>query len=143
MARLALIAVCAALLCPCAAAADGPALVVVVNPGRTDRIDVHTLARIYLRTRRFWDDGTPIVPLNLEAGSRERDAFTRRVLGGGGDGWLATYWNERYFHGVFPPTVVSSSASVKRWLATDRGAIGYFDARDVDDSVRVILKLDE
>ena len=61
------------------AAADGPSLVVVVNPARTDHVDVHTLARIYLRTRRFWDDGTPIVPLNLEAGSREREAFTRRV----------------------------------------------------------------
>jgi ABC-type phosphate transport system substrate-binding protein len=143
MARLGVIAVCLALLCSGTATADGPALVVVVNSGRTDRIDIHALARIYLRTRRFWDDGTPIVPLNLEAGSREREAFTRRVLGGGGDTWLATYWNERYFHGVFPPTVVSSSASVKRWLATEPGAIGYFDARDVDDSVRVILKLDD
>jgi ABC-type phosphate transport system substrate-binding protein len=142
MGRLGLIVLCLALSC-LGAAADGPSLVVVVNPARTDHIDVHTLARIYLRTRRFWDDGTPIVPLNLEAGSREREAFTRRVLGGSGDGWLAMYWNERYFHGVFPPTVVSSSASVKRWLATDPGAIGYFDARDVDESVRVILKLDD
>ena len=127
---------------PVVAAADGLTLAVVVSRTRTDHLDVHELARIYLRTRRFWDDGTPIVPLNLEAASRERDAFTRRVLGKNAS-WLAAYWNERYFHGVFPPTVVSSPTSVKRYLETEPGAIGYFDARDVDDSVRVILTLEE
>ena len=131
-----------ALAWPARCTAGGPAVAVVVSRSRADRLDVHELARIYLRTRRFWDDGTPIIPLNLEADSSEREAFTRRVLGDGAS-WLATYWNERYFHGVFPPTVVSSAASVKRWLATEPGAIGYFDAREVDETVRVVLTLDE
>ncbi len=122
-------------------AAGGTPLVVIVHPSRTDTPKVEELARIYLRQRRFWNDGSPIVPLNREAGSPEREAFSTRILGGGST-FLASYWNEAYFHGVFPPAVLASGTAIKRYVATDPRAIGYVDAADVDDSVRVVLSLD-
>jgi len=123
------------------AVTGGQALVVIVHPSRTDALGAQDLARIYLRTRRFWDDGSPIVPLNREPGSTEREAFSVRVFAAE-SAYLAGYWNAQYFHGVFPPTVLASSAAVKRYVATDRNAIGYIDASEVDLSVRVLLTLE-
>ena len=98
------------------------------------------MERIFLRKRRFWADGSPIVPLNREVGSAEREAFTTRVLADGG-AHLSQYWNEQYFAGIFPPTMLSSSAAVLRYVAADPGAVGYVRAEEVDGSVRVALTL--
>ncbi len=98
------------------------------------------LTNIYLKRRRFWDDGTPIVPLNREAGSTARETFSRRVLGGPSATFVG-YWNDQYFHGVFPPATLSSSDAVKRYVAADRNAIGYVWSDELDDSVRVLLRI--
>ena len=118
-----------------------PTLAVVVHSERRATMSVADLSNIYLKKRRFWDDGTPIVPLNREAGSTVRETFSRRVLGGASSAFVG-YWNDQYFHGLFPPATLSSSDAVKRYLAADRNAIGYVWSSDVDDSVRVLLRLD-
>jgi ABC-type phosphate transport system substrate-binding protein len=120
-------------------AGDAP-LVVIVHPSRTDTLGLSDLAGIYLRKRRLWYDGAPIVPLNREAGSAARETFSVRVLGSDST-HLASYWNDAYFNGIFPPAVLSSSAAVKRYVASEPQAIGYIDPADVDDSVRVVLTL--
>jgi len=142
MRRLAtlLVLVHATLVAGPAGAGDAP-LRVIVHPSRTDALAVPDVARIYLRKRRFWNDGTPIVPLNREPGSAARETFSRHVLGSDSARW-AGYWNDAYFNGIFPPAVLSSSAAVKRYVANDPGAIGYVDPADVDDTVRVVLTLD-
>jgi ABC-type phosphate transport system substrate-binding protein len=94
-----------------------------------------------LRKRRFWEDGAPIIPLNREAGSTLREAFSRRVFGTG-SAQLSTYWNEQYFQGVLPPATLSSSESMKRFVAQERNAIGYVELEAADASVRVALVLD-
>ena len=121
------------------AAADAP-LAVIAHPSHPERLSTADVARIFLRKRRFWPDGSPIVPLNREPGSDAREAFSHRVLGGDSARW-ASYWNDAYFNGVFPPAVLSSSAAVKRYVASEPGAIGYVDPADVDDTVRVVLEL--
>jgi len=140
MRALVLALVCVVALAPVRAAAM--TLAIIVHPSRTDRLDRRDVERIYLKMRRFWRDGAPILPLNLEADSPLRAAFVGRVLSMDSTR-LAAYWNERYFDGVFPPTVVSSPAGVKRYVANDARAIGYVDARDVDESVRVVLTLED
>lgn len=124
-----------------AAWAESIALAVIVNPSRPDKLARDDVARIYLRTRRFWSDGSAIVPLNLEAESPTRAAFTTRVFSLDPE-HLAAHWNAQYFHGLFPPTVLASPAAIKRYVATDPRAIGYVDVRDLDDTVRVVLKLE-
>jgi ABC-type phosphate transport system substrate-binding protein len=127
-----------ALLAPVTDAAEP--LAVIVHPSRTTRMNRTEVARIYLRTQRFWGDGQPIVAINREAGSRAREQFSERVLGSE-TSWLPAYWNEQYFQGVFPPATLSSGAAVKRFVASDRNAIGYIEAGEVDESVTVVLPL--
>ena len=133
-----LVAVATLVTAPRGLAAE-PALVVIVHPSRVEPLTAAEVARIFLRKRRFWDDGAPIIPLNREVESAARQTFTAQVLGGGP--YLAQYWNEQYFAGVYPPTVLSSSAAVRRYVATDRDAIGYVEPEEVDDSVRVAVRL--
>jgi ABC-type phosphate transport system substrate-binding protein len=122
------------------AATEG-SLVVIVHPQRTAALAIDDVRRIYLGGRRFWDDGSTIVAFNLPAGTPVRERFSRRVLHGD-SAQLAAYWNERYFHGMFPPAVLSSSDAVKRYVASEPGAIGYIEATEVDSSVRVVLTLE-
>lgn len=112
---------------------------VIVHPDRAGQMRREDIARIFLKQRQFWSDGQPIVPLNREAGSPEREEFCALVLGSP-SAHFAEYWNQQYFHGVFPPVTLSSSAAVKRYVATDRNAIGYVSVEEVDDSVRIAAR---
>jgi len=137
------ILLCVVLACgmPAPAVPAELVLAVIVHPSRASTVTMEDLARIYLRKRRFWDDGAAIVPLNQAPGTAARDLFSRRVLAADTPR-LQEYWNEQYFHGVFPPIVLSSGAAVKRYVAADRDAIGYLEWGEVDDSVRVVLKVE-
>lgn len=123
-----------------AAEAPGPALAVIVHPSRSDTPGLLDLRRIYLRNRRLWADGAPIVPINLEPHTPEREGFSQRVLGGP-PARFADYWNKRYFDGVLPPLVLPSPAAVVRFVAQNPHAIGYVSLPDVDTSVRTVYIL--
>jgi ABC-type phosphate transport system substrate-binding protein len=130
-----------ALLLPCRAGGGEQRIAVIVHRDRRDALDTPTVARIYLRKQRFWDDGSPIIPLNREAGNPLREAFSKRVLGVGSEK-LSAYWNEQYFHGVLPPPTLSSSQAVARFVASEPNAIGYVEEGVVDSSVRVAAILE-
>ena len=130
-----------ALLLPAPAVPEEHALAIVVHPARTAALGIEDVAHIFLRKRRFWDDGAPIVALHRELGTAARASFSRRVLRAD-PGQLRAYWDQQYFAGIFPPSVLSSGAAVKRYVAADRAAIGYIEWSEVDDSVRVALKVE-
>ena len=124
------------------AAAEAPArIAVIVHPSRQSEISADILGQIYLRRKRFWDDGAPIVPLNLAAGTALRETFSRRVLGQREER-LADYWNRQYFYGILPPSTLASTAAIVRYVASDPNALGYVPAEEVDASVRVVLSLE-
>src|SRR5262245_13843827 len=129
------------LLAPPAGVEDRPRIAVIVHPARQAALTVEDLAQVYLRRKRFWDDGTPIVPLNLAAGTPLRDAFSRAVLRQS-EARLSDYWNRQYFHGTLPPATLGSTAAILRYVASDPNAVGYVPAAEADDSVHVILRLE-
>lgn len=116
-------------------------LVVVMHPERDERPSKQEIAQIFLRQKRFWADGSRIVPLNRRAGTPERELFSRAVLGSGSRR-QSSYWDQQSFDGTFPPAVLSSDAAVLRYVSADPRAIGYVDAAVVDDSVLTVLRLD-
>jgi len=137
----ALVCAAIALFVPMPAVPEEQALAIVVHRERTEALDIEDVARIYLRKRRFWENGAPIVALHRELGTAARASFSRRVLRAD-PGQLRAYWDQQYFAGIFPPEVLSSDAAVKRYVAADRDAIGYIEWSEVDDSVRVVLKIE-
>ena len=134
------VALVLALLAPTVSAPEPPPLAVVVHRARHAELSLADLAQVYLRRKRFWDDGAPIVPLNLPAGTPLRVAFSKAVLQRS-ETDLADYWNRQYFYGVLPPATLASTAAVLRYVAADENAVGYVPLSEVDDSVTVVLRV--
>jgi len=116
-------------------------MAVIVHPGRHTQLSLDEVTQIYLRRKRFWDDGATIVPLNLPSQVTLRARFSRLVLNQT-EARLADYWNRQYFYGILPPATLASTEAVRRYVASDPNAIGYVPASEVDGSVRVILQLE-
>lgn len=114
---------------------------VIIHPERRAELSTDEVAQIYLRRKRFWDDGTPIVPLNLSSQVPLRERFSRRVLQQT-EPRLADYWNRLYYDGILPPATLASTEAVRRYVAADKNAIGYVPATEVDGSVRVVPHLE-
>ncbi|MDQ3730559.1 MAG: hypothetical protein M3329_00985 [Pseudomonadota bacterium] len=140
-ARLLAITLVIALLAPLSTVGGEDSMAVIVHPERRTTLSVNEIAQIYLRRKRFWNDGATIVPLNLPAQAPLRARFSARVLNQT-QARLADYWNRQYFQGVLPPATLASTEAVRRYVAVDPDAIGYVPASKVNESVRVVLRLD-
>jgi len=140
-ARFLIIALAFALLAPASIAGQENRVAVIVHPERNNDLSLEEVAQIYLRRKRFWDNGDAIVPLNLPSRTPLRVLFSELVLNQT-DARLADYWNRQYFYGVLPPPTLSSTEAVRRYVASDLKAIGYVPLAEVDGSVRVILSLE-
>jgi ABC-type phosphate transport system substrate-binding protein len=123
-----------------AAPALAEEIAVIVNSDRTTQLDREEIAQIFLKKRRFWNDGTPMLPVNQSAGATTRASFDRAVFGAGARR-LSVYWNRAYFRGVLPPATLASDEAVRRFVVSEPRAIGYIRAGEVDASVRVVLIL--
>ena len=139
--RLFLLALALTLLVPSRIVGQESRVAVIVHPERRTALSPDEVAQIYLRRKRFWDDGTTIVPLNLPSQAPLRVRFSQLVLNLTGPR-LADYWNRLYFDGVLPPATLASTEAVRRYVASDPNAIGYVPVAEVDGSVRVILHLE-
>jgi ABC-type phosphate transport system substrate-binding protein len=139
--RLLILALLLGFLASPGAAGEPARIAVIAHPSRRVELSADLVNQIYLRRKRFWDDGSAIVPLNLPAGTALRETFTRSVLGQS-EARLAEYWNRQYFYGVLPPATLASTRAMLRYVASDPSAIGYVPAAEIDDSVRVVLRLE-
>lgn len=124
-------------LWPCPSRAEDWAI--IVHPSRQVELDLSDVALIFLKQRRFWKDGSAIVPVNRSAGSEARESFAKAVFGSEVIGHAA-YWNRQYFRGVLPPISLASDEAVLRYVASEPRSIGYTPARLVDESVRVAAR---
>lgn len=140
--RLLTVACLVTVLAATARAEERRGIAVIVHPARQVELSVDDVAQIYLRRKRFWGDGAPIVPLNIAAGTPLREAFSKIVLRQD-EARLADYWNRQYFYGILPPATLASTQAILRYVASDPNALSYVPATEVDGSVRVVLRLDD
>lgn len=139
--RFFILALALLILAPTNIAGQESRMAVIVHPNRRAELSTDEVAQIYLRRKRFWNDGTPIVPLNLPSPAPLRTRFSRLVLQQT-EPRLADYWNRLYFDGILPPATLASTEAVLRYVASDPNAIGYVPISEVDGSVRVVLHLE-
>ena len=132
-----LIALAAALLALPATAGD---FAVIVNKANASTVDSAAVVKIYTGERKIWDDGTPVMALDLPESSAVRADFCSEVLKKT-VGALKSLWAQMVFSGKgLPPKVVSSDDDVKKVVSANKGAIGYVKASSVDESVRVAIR---
>jgi ABC-type phosphate transport system substrate-binding protein len=109
------------------------------NVGPLSREEVR---RIFMGEKSSWPSGKRITVLMLAPDQPEREVVLREVFKMSESDY-AKYFLQAAFTGRVQaaPRDLSSAAQMKARLAANLNAIGYLNTKDVDDSVRVILKL--
>jgi ABC-type phosphate transport system substrate-binding protein len=96
------------------------------------------VADIFLGKSNRYPDGAQAMPIDQPEASIDRGKFYITMTGKSPE-QLRAYWAKVLFTGRGqPPPIASSSAELKKLLLTNPLAIGYLDATQVDDSVRVL-----
>ncbi|ARU55355.1 MAG: phosphate ABC transporter substrate-binding protein [Pseudomonadales bacterium] len=118
-------------------------VVVVVNPNSSiSELDDKWLSAIFLGKKKKYPDGSLAVPVEQETGTPARDKFNEKVIKKS-EVQLKAFWSQRIFTGKGqPPKQVSGSADVKKLVSENPAIIGYIDASEVDNTVKIIRKLE-
>jgi ABC-type phosphate transport system substrate-binding protein len=138
--RLQIAAVCVSIvLWTGAPVAEGQSFVIVVNKANPVKsLTVTELRRIFMKQTRMWPHAESVVPVDWDATSEIRQAFSRQVLNRSVRE-MAEYWvQQSVTQGLAPPSTQKSSRAVLRFVASVAGAISYVPPSDVDDSVNTV-----
>lgn len=82
------------------------------------------------------------VPVNLGARDPIREKFENKIIGMNFE-ILKTYWSNQHYLGKRPPVGMQSEDSVKAFVKNVDGAIGYINANNLDNDVKVLYKWSE
>lgn len=137
-----LFAACVCLPFPLVAAADRELDVVVNKTNGVNTLSIDDVRRIFKGEKTVWRGGKRIRILMLAPGATER-AVVLRELYRMTEADYTKYFLQAAFNGKIqaPPKDLDSEAQMKQFLAANPGAIGYLWKNDVDNSVRVVLRL--
>ena len=97
-------------------------------------IDKKALKGIYLREVKNWGNGNKIIVVNMEdSGDFYQNLFGKSAV------QMQAYWlNMRIKYSVDLPVTQPDSDSVKQFVASNKGAIGFIKKSDLDDTVKVL-----
>lgn len=82
------------------------------------------------------------VPVNLGAMDPIREKFENKIVEMSFDR-LKSYWAKQHYLGKRPPIGMHSEESVKAFVKNVEGAIGYINANNLDNSVKVLYRWSE
>lgn len=99
------------------------------------------LALIYLGKLKNYSNGKTIKAVDLPKGSKARKKFYASVVKKS-ESALNRHWSKLKYTGKGkPPKVLDSARAVVKWVASNKGAIGYIDGKYLNKSVKVVLIL--
>lgn len=115
---------------------------VITHPGVKEiGLSKSKLALIYLGKLKNYSNGKTIKAVDLPKGSKARKKFYAKVVKKS-DSALNRHWSKLKFSGKGkPPKELKSSREVVKWVASNKGAIGYIDGKYLNKSVKVVLIL--
>ncbi len=118
-------------------------IAVIVNPhNETGSMTRRQVVDLYMGRDRNFPDGDASLPIDQAATSPVRKQFYRQLVNKS-VAEVNAYWARLLFTGrASPPRSLANSIEVLRTVRDNRGAIGYIDAELVDDSVKVVFRLE-
>lgn len=114
---------------------------VIGNPGiGVNALTENQVSQIFLGKLSTLPNGTRVVVADHQDGESIKDSFYDKVVGKK-PSQLKAYWAKIIFTGEgLPPKTFSGDKSVKDFVASTPGAIGYISAESVDSSVKVLFE---
>ncbi len=122
-------------------AADFKVVVNSANP--VTALPRDTVKRMFLRKTTAWPNGQAVAPVDLQASSESRRAFSRVILSKD-PGEIVAYWNQQIFSGrALPPPSRASDSEVLAYVRDNPNAIGYVAAgAKIGEGVKVVALAD-
>ncbi|RMH20362.1 MAG: hypothetical protein D6696_08350 [Acidobacteria bacterium] len=104
-------------------------LQVIVNPANPVKsLPREEVSAFLLKKRTRWDNGEPVMPIDLIRESPIRESFCKLIHRRSVKN-IETYWNRKIFTGDdVPPPRAQSEREVIEYVAGHPGAIGYVSA---------------
>jgi hypothetical protein len=93
---------------------------------------------LFLQKRHFIGSQR-VIPLNLVGQHESRTLFESSVLGMDRDR-LNNYWVKQHFEGISPPLTQGSFESIKAFVQTVEGSLGYVPSSMVDSNVKAVYE---
>ena len=126
-----------------ASAAGGEVDVIVNKANGIDDLSLADAKKIFMGDKTTWPSGKRVTILMLAPGQPERTTVLRQVYKMSEDEFVQ-YFTQAAFAGKVsaPPKDIAAATQMKQSVAANPGAIGYLKKEDVDDSVKVVLKLE-
>lgn len=112
--------------------------VVMSSSSSIQALDTGKIRDIFLKKRSF-EGANRVVPVNPIGSESVRIEFEAQVLNMDRDE-INRYWVNNHFQGVAPPTTQASLQSIKRFIETVEGAIGYLPIDMVDTNLKIIYE---
>lgn len=110
--------------------------VVTSSASNIDVMDATKIRDIFLKKRSF-EGESRVVPVNPLGSDPVRIEFEMQILNMGREE-INRYWVNSHFQGISPPTTQASLQSIKRFIETVEGAIGYLPIDMVDANLKII-----
>jgi ABC-type phosphate transport system substrate-binding protein len=122
--------------------AGGEVIAVIVNKQNpSNSLGQNDLRPIFQTTKKSWDFGQDVIPINLLEDSPLRTDFDQAVLGLDPER-VARYWTDRKVRGgARPPVRVPTTGAVLKAVAAKPGAIGYVRLSEVNGTVKVVARI--
>lgn len=127
---------------PSSEAGPSDLLVIVNSQNPATRLSQSELRPIFQTSKRKWDNGALVEPVNLPEKSPPRQVFDKAVLGFDPETALR-YWIDRKVRGeARPPKKLSTPAAVLAHVASTPGGIGYIPAEGAPGpGVKVVARV--
>ena len=123
----------------CSVSTAMPEILVVVNKeNETTELTRSQIVDLYMGRYQNFPNGEAAFPLDHPPDSEIRSDFYRKMVNKS-VAEVNAYWARLLFSGrASPPRVFSDSAAVIKAVSENRGAIGYIERSDLDDSIKVV-----
>lgn len=118
------------------------ATVVVVSPSVSAPLSDMDVKQLFLGKTKTFSDGMPAIPVNQKIGSKPREHLLRNLLNIT-ENQYRSYWTRRLFTGAgVPPKEVDSDQQVIKLIEENPDIVGYIDAENVTNTVKVVLTIE-
>lgn len=125
-----------------ATAANAEPIDVVVRRGfAVRRMSAYEIEAVFTRTQTRWSNGSPVIPINYNAGTSVRDQFDRAVLRLSPDE-VGRFWLERRIRGMGqPPKQVGDPSLMIKVIENLPGSIGYVPTSRNTGTLQVVARV--
>lgn len=114
---------------------------VIVHPSNAATLDADSVSKLFLGREKSFPGGAAAVPLALSDDAAATAEFNDKILKKPSS-QLKAYWSKLIFTGKgTPPKEIASDAEMVKLISSNPNMIGFVDAKAVDGSVKVVLKM--